>query len=88
MPLVPAKQLPKSRFAAAAGLCRSGSGPELFVLQFLGKFLVLAGPRGAAGAVASAGHRDSVEGRLGKGPGSLARVAGTRGFVGCCSSLF
>lgn len=54
-------------------------GPNLFVLQFF-----WAGSRswqGAAEAVASAGHRDSVEGRLGKGPGC-------RPLSGCCSSPF
>lgn len=62
--------------------------------QFLGRFPGLAGPCGAAEAVASARHRDSVEGRLGKGRGWPAHVAGTSGFVACsaaapaCSDIF
>lgn len=84
VPLVPAKQLPKSRTREFPRVCAEGwlVWPKTVCFaEFLGRFPVLAGPRGAAEAAASTGYRDSVERHLGKGRGCLARVAGTSGFV-------
>lgn len=84
VPLVPAKPLPKSRTHEFPRVCAEGwlVWPKTVCFaQFLGRFPVLAGPRGAAEAAASAGHGDGVERRLGKARGCLARVGGTSGFV-------